>query len=432
MKYQLDDKPGFFPLLMYGLQWWIVSIPCVIIMGIIVARLHFPDGGEQIFYMQKLFALMGLAMAVQVLWGHRLPLVIGPASVLLIGILATISVGINAIYTAIMVGGLLLAILAYGGFLSRLQHIFTPRIIIVILCLIAFTLSPVILRLTFGDGENSLFHLLFVLLLAFVMLLGNKLLRGIWKSVVVLCGIIVGSLLYYGIMGFPMVSQATDIVGGAFSLIQWPWEFDIGAILSFVFCFIALIVNELGSIQAVGKMIGANQLGKRTQRGVGLTGIANVLSGAMGIVGPVDYSMSPGIIAATGCASRYTLVPAGIGLFVCAFFPGFIQILGAIPGTVMGAVLLYLMASQLSAGLQMLTRENCVVGFESGLIIAFPLMVALLLSFAPEAALQGFYSSDRGKWVCDGSDSGIIIGTRGIPGKRPSYKTNRGLERAEV
>ena len=118
MKYQLDDKPRIFPLLMYGLQWWIVSIPCVIIMGIIVVRLHFPDGGEQIFYMQKLFALMGLTMTVQVLWGHRLPLVIGPASVLLIGILATISVGINAVYTAIMVGGLLLAILAYSGFLS--------------------------------------------------------------------------------------------------------------------------------------------------------------------------------------------------------------------------------------------------------------------------------------------------------------------------
>ncbi|MEI3154910.1 MAG: solute carrier family 23 protein [Odoribacter sp.] len=228
--------------------------------------------------MQKLFALMGLTMTVQVLWGHRLPLVIGPASVLLIGILATISVGINAVYTAIMVGGLLLAILAYSGFLSRLQYIFTPRIIIVILCLIAFTLSPVILRLTFGDGENSLFHLLFVLLLVFVMLLGNKLLRGIWKSVVVLCGIIVGSLFYYGILGFPIVSQATGIADGAFSLIQWPWEFDISAILSFVFCFIALILNELGSIQAVGKMIGADQLGKRTRRGVGLTGIVNVLS----------------------------------------------------------------------------------------------------------------------------------------------------------
>lgn len=134
-------------------------------------------------------------------------------------------------------------------------------------------------------------------------------------------------------------------------------------------------------------MIGADRMEKRTTRGVGVTGLANVLSGALGVVGPVDYSMSPGIIAATGCASRYTLIPAGIGLLVCAFFPGFIQVLDTIPGVVMGAVLLYLMASQLSAGFQMLTRENCAVDFEGGLIIAFPLMVALLLSFAPEEAL---------------------------------------------
>ena len=60
-------------MLMYGLQWWIVSIPCVVIIGIIVARLHYTDQVEQIFYMQKLFGIMGLAMIVQMLWGHRLP-----------------------------------------------------------------------------------------------------------------------------------------------------------------------------------------------------------------------------------------------------------------------------------------------------------------------------------------------------------------------
>lgn len=37
-------------MLMYGLQWWIVSIPCVVIIGIIVARLHYTDQVEQIFY----------------------------------------------------------------------------------------------------------------------------------------------------------------------------------------------------------------------------------------------------------------------------------------------------------------------------------------------------------------------------------------------
>ena len=102
-------------MLMYGLQWWIVSIPCVVIIGIIVARLHYTDQVEQIFYMQKLFGIMGLAMIVQMLWGHRLPLVIGPASVLLIGILSTVSIGVEGIYSSLMIGGGILTLLAFSG-----------------------------------------------------------------------------------------------------------------------------------------------------------------------------------------------------------------------------------------------------------------------------------------------------------------------------
>ena len=352
-------------MLMYGLQWWIVSIPCVVIIGIIVARLHYTDQVEQIFYMQKLFGIMGLAMIVQMLWGHRLPLVIGPASVLLIGILSTVSIGVEGIYSSLMIGGGILTLLAFSGLLSRLQAVFTPRIIVVILCLIAFTLSPVILRLIFAGNSSVLFHLFFALVLG---------------------GILLGSMVYYSVMGFPETGGIQAGHEGYFGL--WPWKFDLGAVLSFFFCFIALIVNELGSIQAVGRMIGADHMERRTTRGVGITGLANVVSGALGIVGPVDYSMSPGIIAATGCASRFPLIPAGIGLVVCAFFPGFIECLNAIPGVVMGAVLLYLMASQLSAGMQMMIREKAVDGFDGGIVVGFSLMVALLLSFAPDEALN--------------------------------------------
>ena len=53
MKYELNDKPGILPMLMYGLQWWIVSLPCVVIMGIIVSQLHYTDVAEQTFYLQK-------------------------------------------------------------------------------------------------------------------------------------------------------------------------------------------------------------------------------------------------------------------------------------------------------------------------------------------------------------------------------------------
>lgn len=388
MKYNLNDKPGIFPLFMYGLQWWIVSIPCVVIMGIIVAQLHTADAGGQIFYMQKLFGVMGIAMTVQVLWGHRLPIIIGPASVLLIGILAAISVGTAAIYTAIFVCGIFVALLAFCGLLSRLQTIFTPRIIIVILCLIAFTLAPVILRLTFADTASTSFSLFFALLLTLGMIIANRLLRGIWKSTVVLCGIVAGSFIYYGIEGFPYLSSLSLLPPTETHFWLWPLHFDGGVILSFFFCFIALIMNELGSIQAVGQMIGADKMEKRTSRGVGFIGLSNILSGACGIIGPVDYSMSPGIIAATGCASRYTLIPAGLGLIVCAFFPGFVQILNCIPGVVMGSVLLYLMSSQLSAGLQMLSRSKTVSDFNSGIIIGFPLMVALMLAFVPQEVID--------------------------------------------
>ena len=389
MKYELNDKPGMLPMLMYGLQWWIVSLPCVVIMGIIVSQLHYTDVAEQTFYLQKLFGIMGIAMIVQVLWGHRLPLIIGPASVLLIGILSTVSSGIAAVYTGIMIGGLVLTVLAYSGLLGKLQFVFTPRIVTVILILIAFTLTPVILKLVLGDTVHALFNLFFTLIMVLALVVGNKLLRGIWKSTTVLWGIVGGVLVYYLANGFPtLTSTGSGIMPEQATLFNFPLEFETGTILAFLFCYIALIVNELGSIQAVGHMLQADRMDRRTSRGVGIVGVTNVLSGMFGVIGPVDYSMSPGVISATGCASRYTLIPAGIGLILCAFFPSVVGILVTIPGVVMGAILLYLMATQLAAGMQMLVRERAITDFDSGVVVGLPLMVALLLSFAPSEVVN--------------------------------------------
>ena len=389
MKYELNDKPGILPMLMYGLQWWIVSFPCVVIMGIIVSQLHYTDVAEQTFYLQKLFGIMGVAMIVQVLWGHRLPLIIGPASVLLIGILSTVSSGTTAVYTGIMVGGLVLTVLAYSGLLGKLQFVFTPRIVTVILILIAFTLTPVILKLVLGDAVHALFNLFFTLVMVLALVIGNKLLRGIWKSTTVLWGIVGGVLVYYGVFGFPVLtSTEAGMIPDQATIFNFPLDFEAGTILAFLFCYMALIVNELGSIQAVGHMLQADRMELRTTRGVGIVGITNVLSGLFGVIGPVDYSMSPGVISATGCASRYTLLPAGAGLMLCAFFPSIVGILVTIPGVVMGAILLYLMATQLAAGLQMLVREKAIVDFDSGVVVGLPLMVALLLSFTPEEVLN--------------------------------------------
>ena len=396
MKYNLEDRPGPLPLILYGLQWWIVSLPSVIIMGAILIQANFPGspaaGAEQIFYMQKLFIIMGLGMLAQTLWGHRLPLIPGPSSVLLIGILMTMPAGPAAVYTALALSGLLLALLGYSGLLGRIHGFFTPRIVAVILLLIAFTLTPSILRMIFSGSGRAMFELGFTLFFVLALLLLNHVLPGIWKSTTLIWGIILGNLAYTALQGAPLLPPAPP--GGAFGFgygavtaIVPGLEFDPGTLLTFLFCALGLLINELGSIESIGQMLKADDMNGRIRRGVGLAGLSNIVSGLGGVIGPVDFSMSSGVISATGCAARRTLLPAGLMFAACAFFPQFIAALVNLPHLLMGALLLYLMASQMGSGLLLIVKEKALSDFNGAIIVAMPLMVAILVSFAPARAL---------------------------------------------
>ena len=388
MRYGLEDKPNAGSMLLYGLQWWAVCLPCVIIMGVIVARLHYGALEDQVFYLQKLFGLTGAVMAAQLLTGHRLPLVVGPATILLAGMIASMSSGLEVLYTSIIVGSTLLALAAATGLISRLRLFFTPRIVSVILVLIAFTISPAILNLIFGDGSNPAFNLIFCFGLTTAMITANQFLPGIWKSLTVFLGLTCGSLLYFALSSFPDLSIGLEDPALGFFINAL--HFDPGTTLAFIFCMLALTINELGSIESIGHMLKADQMDRRSRRGVTVLGLGNMLAGAMGVIGPVSFSLSAGIIAATGCAARLPLLPAAAGLILCALFPKAVLICSLLPGSVMGALMFYLMAAQLSSGLFMLVSEKGVTDFGSGLTVGFPLMTGILISFAPAAAFQDF------------------------------------------
>ncbi|HAH58071.1 MAG TPA: xanthine permease [Bacteroidales bacterium] len=385
MQYNLEDKPRLLPMILYGLQWWIVTVPALIVMGLVLAKLHFgADLLAQGYYMQKLFAILGLTLLAQIFFGHKLPLVVGPASVLLVGILASLSSGIPAIYTAIMIGGLVMAIMAAAGMLKILQRLFTTRIIVTIMFLIPITLTPTILNLSFKGASNPLFNLGFLLVITILLIVLNRMLNGIWKSTTLIWGILMSSFFLYQFNLNPVnvTTEPGEISNAGYGLFIIP-EFEFGVIFSFLFCALAILIAEVGSIQAVGKMIGADQMVTRTKRGVFFSGISSAVSGLTGVIGSTDFSLSPGIIAATRCASRYPFIVSGILLILCAFFPPLIQMLLLIPNIVMGVVLLYVMTTQFAAGFQMLVQQKAVIGFNDGVIIGMPLMVALLISFIP-------------------------------------------------
>ena len=381
LKYNIDDRLPLSDLLLYAVQWFILAV-AVVATSVFVAQ---GTPADKLFYAQKLFAVMGITGFVQVVWGHRLPIVVGPAAVLLVGVLSALGSNAqsDAIYSSIAIGGVLITLLSLGKGMSLLQRLFTPRIVVVILMLIAFTLSPVIKNLIFPVGASTSEHhfgLVFAIVGSLVMVVLNRKLKGVAKSLVIPIALVAGSAIYYAL--FP-VAEFTPSAASLDRMFIGKFTFDWSLVVAFVICYIALLINDVGSIESLGKMLQAENMDRRLKRGIRLTGIANIFAGSLGVLGPVNFSMSPGVIASTGCASRYALIPATLLLVGCSLSDRLIWILTAIPNPVIGVILLFLMGTQLAASFEMLHSTRSVQSFSDGLTIGLPLMVAMLFQLMP-------------------------------------------------
>ena len=382
LKYNVDDRLPAGQLMMYAVQWFVLCI-AVVSTSVFVAQ-GSPE--EKLFFSQRLFAVIGLTGFLQVVVGHRLPIVVGPAAVLLVGVMASLAAKADtlAIYSSIAIGGALVGLLTIGGLMRRVQRVFTPRIVVVILMLIATTLAPTITGLVFpaqAAHEQHIFGLLFAVVGVVLMVIFNRMLKGVAKSLVIPVALIVGSALYYAIFDAPThVSSAASLRG----LFLDDFVFDWSLVVAFVICYIALAINDIGCMESLGGMLGIKDMDKRMKRGMRVTGLMNILAGSMGVLGPVNYSMSPGVIASTGCASRYALIPATLMLFGCALFPDVIWVLTAIPSPVIGVILLFLMGTQLAASYEMMNSTRSATTFADALTVGLPIMVAMLFQLMPK------------------------------------------------
>lgn len=394
LKYSLEDHPPIKENLIYGLQWLAVTIPAVIILGKILGNTQ-GSAGSGMLYMQKLFAVMAVCLLLQIWRGHRLPVVIGPSTVLLIGILSSQGNSPAAIHSSILICGGLLTLSAVSGLFTSLRRLFTPRVVSVILLLVAFTMMPAILQMiSRGSGNiSSAWHLGFASIFILLMFAGQRFLKGLWRSTLILWGMIIGSIAYFiinpaWIQDFN--SAGVPLLRSMFHQLTTDIVIDPGLITAFILCFLGLAINDLGSIQAVGSVLQADDMPKRITRGIAFTGIGNVLAGFMGVIGPLNFSFSPGVIASTGCAARSTLIPAGAVMLILSFMPGFLYYLSFIPDVVIGCVLLFIMCTQVAAGLITAFSAMEEPYFDYTLLIALPVLSGVIVAFLPAEVVASF------------------------------------------
>jgi uracil permease len=198
-----------------------------------------------------------------------------------------------------------------------------------------------------------------------------------------------GSLVYFLLFGF------INPVDLNLSLLGIPNNFigpfavpNIYIITAFLVSFLALAVNDLASIESVGILLKADKMDKRVKNGITLTGLGNSLSGFLGVIGPVNYSISPGLIAATGVASRYAFIPAAMVLLVLSLSPLAIGIMSNIPSPVIGVIFLYILTAQIGVSLLLIVDRKGIKKSDDGMIIGLPIILGTAIAFLPSEVVM--------------------------------------------
>ena len=395
LQYGVDDRPPWWKTLLLGLQWSAILVPSIMTLGRAVGSLGPVEAAVQAGYLQRLFVVSAVTLVAQAFWGHRLPVISGPSAILLVAVLATGGDAPSAVHTSIFLGGVFLTILAASGLLKPIRVLFTDNVVAVVLLLISFTLAPTTLRLlTAADsGVAPSANLLFAFGLTVVMFVAHRWLTGIWRATVIVWSMMIGSLAYR--LLFPdsaLIKMTTATCSLADFLAGWEFvpRVQVGALLSFLLCYLAVSINDLGSIQSMNRLLDIPDMDRRVSRGIAVTGFANILSGLLGVVGPVNYSLSPGVVMSTRCASRFTLLPAAAIVGILPFLPSAMSLVTAVPSAVIGCVLLYVLTSQVAAGMSILFEHQMGGPFrwEDGLIIGLPLLLGTIIAFLPVGVLD--------------------------------------------
>lgn len=385
--YDLDDPPPLRLAVTYGLQWVIIVFPALVAAAVLPARVLQFSPAEEVRFLQLILLSSGFSTLVQCLWGHRYPIVDGPSTALLLTFLVLAPFGIPVIQAGTILGGVLLMGVVLVAKPGKITTLMSPNVVGVILMLVAFTLLPYLSRLmtgaesSVGGGSTQTFVLSMALVLLMATL--SYRLKGFLKTIWLLIGMLAGTVLFFAL-------KHPDVKGivsaGWFSippdLVPSLPEFSLPAAIAFAVSYIAVVVNSVGSIQAIADITSRERLTHAIPRGLFINGISGVICGMMGTIGTVSYSMSPGVVLSIRVASRFAVVWGGVILILAALVPKLAALFALIPTPVVGSALCTAMGIQIGAALSIIAGKG--ITQRSYYVVGLPVLAGTLIAYLPQ------------------------------------------------
>ncbi|MBI4772636.1 MAG: purine/pyrimidine permease [Deltaproteobacteria bacterium] len=389
----LEDRPPLLKMLLYGAQWALLFLPMITVSaGVVSSYLGFGPAEETAF-LGRILLISGGIMVLQTLFGHRLPLLDGPSSVIMLVLIALAPLGLASISGGFICGGILTALLGFLGLFRYIKNLFTDLVVGVITSLIALSLIPFMLPLILGrssghpHGDPSV--LLVSALIMATMILFTYRLKTIHRTYSFLWAIVLGAALMMAIGKFSLPDTASQ------TWFRFPrpfWgpkpELDAVSIATFMIAYLAVVANEVGSIYSIAEVVGNENLESKLHRGIGFTGLGGAVSGVVPTLGTVSYALSPGVVFATRVGSRFALTACGGIVLVAALCEKLNAFLAAIPLPVVGAALMVAMGSQLMVGMSIVFRKKGELSSRDYYVAGVPLILGTAASILPQPFLD--------------------------------------------
>ena len=357
VRYEADGRPPTVLAATMGLQYATLCVAGIVLTPAIIVR---AAGGSDEYLAWAVFAAIfvsGIATILQAvrLWriGAGYILLMGTSGAFIAVSIAALSQGGPMLLAKLVIVSSLFQFLLSARLLL-LRRLFTTTVTGTVIMLIWVSVMPIMfnqLTLVPDDAPRAAGPITFVVAIAVMAGFGLRA-RGIGRLWAPVAGVVAGSVVaaFLGLYDFEQVAAAAWIGAPAGG---WP-GFD----LSFGPAFWALlpgfvIVTLIGAVETIGDAVGIQRVSWRTPRApdyravqgaVAADGLGNLLSGIAGTVPNTTYSSSISVTELTGVASRRVGMWIGIIFLGLAFLPKALALILAIPGPVVGAYGLVLIA----------------------------------------------------------------------------------------
>jgi xanthine permease len=358
----------------YGFQHVLAFYAGAVLVPIIVSGALDLSAEQLVHLINADLFTCGIASIIQSVgfWkvGVRLPLLQG---VTFTAVSPMIAIGLSAgggtagllqIYGAVIVAGLFTFFMA--PWFAKLLRYFPPVVTGTVILIIGIALLPVAAN-DIVDGQTTLALQDPVLLENVAYAMGTLLLivavqrvfRGFLGTIAVLLGLVVGTLVAWGLGD----AHFDDVASSGWVGYTLPFYFGIPtfsltAILSMVVVMLITAVETTGDVYATGEIVGKRIRRADIAAALRADGLATTIGGVLNSFPYTCFAENVGLVRLTQVKSRWVVASAGVIMIILGSIPKAAAIVAGIPHPVLGGAALAMFAAVAVVGIQTLGKVD--------------------------------------------------------------------------